>query len=415
MNHELIVDLHTHSRFSRATSPQCTLEGLYYWGKLKGVAIIGTGDFTHPLWLAQLQTKLEPAEPGLYKLKELFAHSLDQQLPASVRPHILRFVLTTEISTVYRKGGKTRKIHQLIVLPSLQTVIQLNQQLGRIGNLAADGRPILGLDAKELLRLTLTIDPNTCYIPAHVWTPWFGLLGSKSGFDSLTEAYDELAPYVRAIESGMSSDPAMNWRIAELADRTIVSHSDGHSPQNIGREATIVNCSLNYNDIIGAYRTNDQRLVGTVEFFPQEGKYYLDGHRKCGICFTPQQTKSHAGICPICQKSLVVGVSYRVEELATYPSQFLPPNRKQVEYIVPLPELVAHLIGIKNVKAKAVSGQCKQLYELFGDEFSILRTLPTALLHKAGFERLALAIEAMRCGNIHIRPGYDGVYGIISL
>jgi DNA helicase II / ATP-dependent DNA helicase PcrA len=413
---ELVVDLHTHSHFSRATSPQCTLEGLYYWGKLKGINIVGTGDFTHPTWFAEMQGKLEPAEAGLFKLKDESAALVNASLPASVRGNLLRFVLTAEIATVYPKGGKVRKLHQLIVAPSFATVAAINARLARLGgNLSSDGRPILLLDSKELLKIVLDTGPESLFIPAHIWTPWFGLLGSKSGFDSLAEAYDELTPHIHAIETGLSSDPAMNWRVPDLDGVTISSHSDAHSPQKLGREASVVQAQVNYRDIIGAFKTNDQRFIGTIEFFPQEGKYHLDGHRKCKVRFTPEQTKAHGGICPVCHRRLVVGVLYRVDELAKRPPGYVPATPKRTEYIIPLPEIVAELKGVRTVTSKAVVDECTRVYQTLGDEFTILRKLPTRHIRTAGFAPLARAVERIRAGQVVIEPGYDGVYGTVKI
>ncbi|HLZ14527.1 MAG TPA: endonuclease Q family protein, partial [Candidatus Saccharimonadales bacterium] len=345
---ELIVDLHIHSHYSRATSKNCNLEGLYRWGKLKGITIIGTGDFTHPAWFAELHEKLEPAEPGLFKLKDDLAEPIDKSLPPSVRGQMIRFVPSVEIATIYKKGERVRKLHQLIIMPSLQSVAELNARLERIGNLKADGRPILGLDSKELLRHALETDQRALYIPAHIWTPWFGMFGSKSGFDSIQEAYEELAPEIHAIETGLSSDPGMNWRVANLDGITVTSHSDAHSPQKLGREATVVQSALSYDDIVGAIKTNDARLVGTIEFFPEEGKYHYDGHRACNVRFTPAETKAHRGMCPVCGKPLVVGVENRLDSLATRPENYAPKNPKRVEYIIPLAEILAELAGAKS-------------------------------------------------------------------
>ena len=287
---EHVVDLHTHSHYSRATSKNSTLEGLYYWGKLKGIHLIGTGDFTHPEWFAEIREKLEPAEPGLFRLKAELADPIDASLPPSVRDRLIRFVPTVEIATIYKKGDRVRKLHQLIIMPGFKGVSELNARLERIGNLKADGRPILGLDSKELLRHALESDLTSLYIPAHIWTPWFGMFGSKSGFDSIQEAYEELAPEIHAIETGLSSDPHLNRRVENLDGIAITSHSDAHSPQKLGREATIVKAGLAYDDIIGGIKTNDARLVGTIEFFPEEGKYHADGHRACNIRFTPEET-----------------------------------------------------------------------------------------------------------------------------
>jgi DNA helicase II / ATP-dependent DNA helicase PcrA len=411
VNVEHVVDLHIHSHFSRATSKNCNLEGLYYWGKLKGIHIIGTGDFTHPEWFSELREKLEIAEPGLFRLKPELADEIDKTLPPSVRDNPIRFVPTVEIATIYSKGGKVRKLHQLVVMPSFKGVSELNTRLERIGNLKADGRPILGLDSKELLRLSLESDSDALYIPAHIWTPWFGMFGSKSGFDAIHEAYEELAPEIRAIETGLSSDPHMNSQIGHLQGIAITSHSDAHSPQKLGREATVVQAGLSYNDIIGAIKTNDDRLVGTIEFFPEEGKYHADGHRACDVRFTPEETKAAGGMCPVCGKSLVVGVQNRVAELADSE----PAHKKRVEYIIPLAEILAELKGTKSTAGKAVVADYHNVIERLGDEFSVLRNTPIAAIQEAGFPLLALAIERLRAGNVVREPGYDGVFGTIKV
>ncbi len=414
---ELIVDLHVHSHYSRATSKHADLAGLYYWGKLKGINIIGTGDFTHPEWFAELRDQLEPAEPGLYRLKDDLAQEIDQRLPETVRHNIIRFIPTVEIATIYSKGGKVRKLHQLLVMPSFEAVSEMNARLERIGNLKADGRPILGLDSKLLLGHALEADDRALYIPAHIWTPWFGLFGSKSGFDTLEEAFEELARNVHAIETGLSSDPGMNWRIKNLDGITVTSHSDAHSPQKLGREATIVRAELSYDSIIGAIRTNDERLVGTVEFFPEEGKYHHDGHRACNVRFAPEETRSHNGVCPVCGKPLVVGVNYRVGELADQNRApgFILKSPKQVEYIIPLPEILAELHGTKSASSVKVVADYERAYRVLGDEFSILRSLPIERIHDAGFPLLALAIQRMRRGDVVLDPGFDGVFGVIRV
>lgn len=415
--HELIVDLHIHSRYSRATSKNLDLPGLYRWGKIKGINIIGTGDFTHPSWLAEICGQLEPAEQGLFRLKPELAEEIDKSLPRTIRDNIIRFVPTAEIATIYSKGGKVRKLHQVIVAPSLQSVGEINSRLERIGNLRADGRPILGLDSKELLRLTLESDPNALFVPAHIWTPWFGMFGSKSGFNSIEEAFEELSPEIRAIETGLSSDPGMNWRVKNLDGLSIISNSDAHSLQKLGREATVIRSKLNYDDIIGAIRTNDERLVGTIELFPEEGKYHADGHSDCNICFTPEQTRAHAGICPSCNKPLVVGVNYRVGELAEVDrtTDYISSHAKQAEYIIPLAEVLAELHGVKSVSSKKVLADYERAYQTLGDEFSVLRQIPIDQIRSAGFPMLALAVERMRARDVVLHPGYDGVFGVIRV
>lgn len=412
---ELVVDLHIHSHYSRATSKDCTFEGLYRWGKLKGIHVIGTGDFTHPAWFGEMREKLEPAGQGLFKLKDELAHEIDRKLPPSVRSQQIRFVPSVEIATIYSKGGKVRKLHQLIIMPSFEAVSELNARLERIGNLKADGRPILGLDSKELLRHALEVHPDALYIPAHIWTPWFGLFGSKSGFDSLEEAYEELTPEIRAIETGLSSDPAMNWRVAGLENLAITSHSDAHSPGKLGREATLVQAALSYDDIIGALKTNDKRLIGTIEFFPEEGKYHFDGHRVCNVRFSPEQTRKHSGICPNCDKPLVVGVENRVAELAALSEGYRPKNARQVTYIIPLAEVIAELKGAKSTSGKAVAAEYHAIIEQLGNEFDVLRSVPVEAVEAAGFTLLATAIERLRKGHVVREPGYDGVYGTIKV
>jgi uncharacterized protein (TIGR00375 family) len=362
-----------------------------------------------------MRTNLEPTEGGLFRLKDELTAPVDAALPPDVRAQEIRFVPSVEIATIYSKGGKVRKLHQLIILPTFEAVSELNARLSRIGNLKADGRPILGLDSKELLRHALEVSPDALYIPAHIWTPWFGMFGSKSGFDSIKEAYEELAPEIRAIETGLSSDPAMNWRVDDLDGLAVTSNSDAHSPQKLGREATLVQADLSYNDIIGAIKTNDKRLLGTIEFFPEEGKYHQDGHRAHNVRFTPEETKAHGGICPVCGKPLVVGVDYRVSELAGRPTDYKPKNPKQVNYIIPLAEIIAELKGTKSTVGKAVTQEYREVIERLGNEFDVLRKVPIEAIEAAGFKLLALAIDRLRRGDVVRDPGYDGVYGTIKV
>ncbi|HET9412030.1 MAG TPA: endonuclease Q family protein [Candidatus Saccharimonadales bacterium] len=409
---EHIVDLHIHSRFSRATSKNSTLEGLYFWAKLKGIHILGTGDFTHPAWFQEIRAKLVPAEQGLFRLQPDIAAEIDKTLPPIVRDQPVRFVPSVEIATIYKKGERVRKLHQLVILPSFESVSALNARLERIGNLKADGRPILGLDSKELLRHMLQVDPEGLYIPAHIWTPWFGMFGSKSGFDSIQEAFDDLAPHIRAIETGLSSDPAMNSKVGNLDGIAMTSHSDAHSPQKLGREATVVRAGLAYSDIIGAIKTNDDRLVGTIEFFPEEGKYHLDGHRACNVRLTPSQTKETQGLCTACAKPVTVGVEHRLGELAT---RSQPQATKQVEYIIPLAEVIAELKGAKSITTKAVTTKYNEVLARLGSEFEVLRNVPINAINDAGFATLAMAIERMRRGDVLRDPGFDGMFGTIKV
>ena len=412
MNH--IVDLHIHSHYSRATSKNSNIEGLYYWGKIKGIHVQGTGDFTHPAWFSEMREKLESDGNGLYKLKDEIASEIDKKLPISVRDNPMRFALTVEISNIYSKGGKVRKLHNCIVVPDFATVSFINSRLERIGNLKADGRPILGMDSKELLKITLESHADSLFFPAHIWTPWFAMFGSKSGFDSIEEAFEDLAPEIKAIETGLSSDPYMNWRLSELQSRTILSNSDAHSPQKLGREANIICCDLNYKDIIGSIKTNDDRFIGTIEFFPQEGKYHYDGHRGCNIRFNPSETKKHNGLCPVCYNPLTIGVDNRIDEIANHPEGYKPAKHKQVEYIIPLIEIIAEMVK-SGTSSKKVLAEYERIYTTLGDEFSILRSLPIEEIRMRGFTELAHVIDRMRRGDVHIEPGYDGVYGTIKL
>jgi len=412
---ELIVDLHIHSKYARATSNKLDLESIYKWSKIKGINVIGTGNFTHPKWFEELNQKLEPAEDGLYKLKDTYAKDIDETLPENVRNTIQRFILATEISNIYTKNGKGRRLHNLVIVPSLEVASQINTTLGNLGNLKSDGRPIIGMDSKDLLKITLDSHPDALFIPAHIWTPWFAMFGSKSGFDSIEETFEELAPEIKAIETGLSSDPFMNWRVPELATRTIVSGSDAHSLPKLAREATVLNCNLSYAQLIGAIRTNDHRFVGTIEFFPQEGMYHHDGHRKCNFSCSPSETKKYNGLCPKCGKPLVVGVQYRVDELAQRPPDYFPTNHKSVEYVIPLVEIIAEIKGVKGINSKTVLSEYQKVYSKLGTEFDILRKIPVSVIQNAGFVQLAHAIKKLRTKDIYIEPGYDGVYGIVQI
>ncbi|MCK4985387.1 MAG: DNA helicase, partial [Desulfobacterales bacterium] len=313
---KFIADLHVHSKFSRATAKNLDLENLYIAAQLKGITVVGTGDFTYPAWFDEISEKLVAAEPGLFKLKDELARQCDTQVPPSCRSTV-RFILTTEISNIYKKNGKTRKNHNLVFAPDLDIARKFNAKLDKIGNIKSDGRPILGLDARNLLETLLETSERAFLVPAHIWTPWFSVLGSKSGFDSIEECFDDLTPHIFAAETGLSSDPAMNWRVSSLDDLTLVSNSDAHSPLNLGREANVFDTELSYSAIKTALKTGDpKQFLGTFEFYPEEGKYHIDGHRTCKISFWPATTIKHDGRCPACGKPLTLGVLYRVEELA---------------------------------------------------------------------------------------------------
>ena len=307
-----IADLHIHSKFSRATARNLDLEHIYIWAQLKGITVVGTGDFTHPEWYSQITEKLETAEPGLYKLKKDIARSCDEMVPSSCRAPV-RFLLSCEISNIYKKKDRTRKNHNLVFFPDLEQVQRFNARLDSIGNIHSDGRPILGLDARDLLEIVLETSDQGFLVPAHIWTPWFSMLGSKSGFDSIEACFDDLSSYIFAAETGLSSDPAMNWRVADLDNITLISNSDAHSPSKLGREANLFKGEMSFYAMRTAMQNGDKKqFAGTFEFYPEEGKYHVDGHRKCSIYFTPAQTQSHLGNCPVCGKALTLGVLHRV-------------------------------------------------------------------------------------------------------
>ena len=305
-----IADLHIHSHYSRATSKDCTPEHLDLWARRKGIGLVGAGDFTHPAWREELREKLEPAGSGFYTLKK------ELRIPDSAAGGASpQFVVTGEISSIYKKHGRVRKVHSLILLPGLEEAELVSRKLEAIGNIHSDGRPILGLDCQDLLEILLELCPRAVYIPAHIWTPHFSLFGAFSGFDSVEECFGHLAPHIHAMETGLSSDPPMNWRISALDRYQLVSNSDAHSPAKLGREANLFDTELSYDALREAIETG-KGLAGTIEFFPEEGKYHYDGHRKCGLCLAPAETQAYGGTCPVCGRKLTVGVSHRVEQLA---------------------------------------------------------------------------------------------------
>jgi len=406
------ADLHIHSKYSRACSKDCDLENLTWWACRKGISLVGTGDFTHPAWYDHLRQTLVPAEPGLYRLKPDLERTIARTLPPACQGEV-RFMLSVEISTIYKRGDRTRKIHHLVYLPDLDAVARFNAQLSRIGNLGADGRPILGLDSRDLLEITLEASPDGYLIPAHVWTPWFGTLGSKSGFDTVADCYADLADHIFAIETGLSSDPLMNWRVSELDRYRLVSSSDAHSPPALGREATVFECAMDYYAVREALRTG-QGFGGTVEFFPEEGKYHLDGHRACEVRLEPAQTRRHNGRCPVCGKPLTVGVLHRVESLADQPEGRIPDGAAPFRNLVPLPEILGeiHQVG---PKSKKVYGKINDLVSTLGPELSVLTEVPIDEISRVGGSLLGEAVDRLRRGQVIREAGYDGEYGVIRL
>jgi len=409
-----IADFHVHSKYSRATAKNLDLEHLYIAAQIKGITVVGTGDFTHPGWLSEIKEKLEPAEPGLFKLKESVSKICDDAVPRSCKA-VVRFILATEISNIYKKNDRTRKNHNLVFLPDLASVEQFNNKLDAIGNLKSDGRPILGLDARNLLEILLEVTEEGFLIPAHIWTPWFSLLGSKSGFDSIKDCFDDLTPHIFAVETGLSSDPAMNRRVTDLDGITLVSNSDAHSPFNLGREANRFNTELTYTSIKSAMSTGDpKRFLGTFEFYPEKGKYHFDGHRKCNICYHPRESLAHNTVCPVCNKPLTLGVLYRVEELADRENGIKPNTAHSFDSLVPLCDILSEIYKV-GPKSKKVSTNYDTAIKKLGPELKILRTLSPGELDQSGIPLLGEAIKRMRKKEIHISPGYDGEYGRVKI
>lgn len=406
---KMIADLHIHSRFSMATSKEGTPENLDFWARKKGISLIGTGDFTHPVWREELKERLVSEGNGLYRLRDEYVKEESRKFPGEGT----RFVVFGEISSIYKKNGKTRKVHNVILLPGLEAADAMAQRLEKIGNIHSDGRPILGLDSHDLLEMMLDVCPEGILIPAHIWTPHFSVLGAKSGFDSVEECFEELAPYIHALETGLSSDPAMNWRISKLDRYQLVSNSDAHSPSKLGREANLLDIDCSYEGLYRAIQTGEG-LEGTVEFFPEEGKYHFDGHRKCGVSLSPVEAERLGGICPVCGKKLTMGVDHRVEQLADRAEGFVKKDGKKYESLVPLPEVISTCMGY-SAASKKVQGCFEQMIQTLGTEFDILRNVPSEDIKSCAGERIAEGIENVRTGNVKRIPGYDGEYGKIEL
>lgn len=398
-----ILDFHIHSRYSRACSRNLELPKIAKACEVKGIDIVGTGDFTHPQWFASIKENLRECASGIFELQD--------------RSSKTKFILSSEVACIYKKGGKVRRLHHVLLAPSLEAAQNLNQTLVARGrNLASDGRPILGLDSKELLKMVLNISPDFEMIPAHAWTPWFALFGSMSGFDSIEECFDEMAPHIHAIETGLSSDPPMNWRLSALDRITFVSNSDAHSLDKLGREANIIEVpELSYAALIAAIRNKDRkRLLGTIEFFPEEGKYHLDGHRDCAVVLTPKETKREGGRCPKCKRPLTIGVMHRVEELADRPEGFTPPGVIPFYRMVPLKEVIADAfdVGVQSGRVQRIYEKCTRE---IGSEFSCLLKAPLGTVSQALGAEVAEGIARIRAGRVHVDPGYDGVYGVVKI
>lgn len=404
-----IADLHIHSRYSRATSKDCTPESLDLWARRKGIGIVGSGDFTHPAWRKELEEKLAPTGNGLYVLKDEYRIE-DPFLADTIQPH---FVITGEISSIYKKYGKVRKVHSLILLPGLDDAETISHKLEAIGNIHSDGRPILGLDCHDLLEILLELCPSAVYVPAHIWTPHFSLFGAFSGFDSVEECYGDLASHIHAMETGLSSDPPMNWRVSALDRYQLISNSDAHSPAKLGREANLLDISLSYEELAAAIQTG-KGLVGTIEFFPEEGKYHYDGHRKCGICLSPTDAEKYGGVCPVCGRKLTIGVSHRIEQMADRGEGHVKENAAHYESLVPLPEIIGASAGYSSASVK-VQREYQNMLKKLGPEFHILRDIPLEEIRSVSGILISEGIGRLREGKVTRIPGFDGQYGTIRL
>ena len=396
-----IADFHVHSRYSRATSKDMEVETLGKWAEIKGITVLGTGDFTHPSYFAELKTKLEPSDGNLLTLKNGSKN--------------VSFVLTAEVSNIFSQAGKLHKIHTLVFAPTLEVVEKINAKLGRRGKLSSDGRPTFGFHVKDLVKLVLDTSEECFLVPAHAWTPWFSLFGANSGFDSMEECFGDQAEYIYAIETGLSSDPEMNWRLSALDRIALISNSDAHSPAKIGREANVFNCDLNYNQIIKCLREKDHsKLLFTVEFFPEGGKYHYDGHRNCGILFSPSESKNNDNICPVCKRGLTIGVMHRVETLSDRPEGFVPEGAIPARHLVPLEEIIAEVLGC-GVNTVKVRREYEKMIAKGGNEFNILLYLSRDELTGLTQPNILEGIMKVREGKLKVIPGYDGVYGKISM
>lgn len=395
---EFVADFHIHSKYSRATSKDMDIPNLAKWAKLKGVTLLGTGDFTHHLWLQELKQHLNPQED-----KGLFLHEG------------IYFILSGEISSIFSQGGRGHRVHSMVIVPSFKLAEEVNKMLSFYGNLASDGRPIIGISCLKLAEEVFKISQDIMLIPAHIWTPWFSAFGSNSGFNSLEEAYGKYTEKITALETGLSSDPAMNWRLSKLDEFSLVSNSDSHSPSRIGREANVFNCELNYWEIKKVLETKDkEKFLYTVEFFPEEGRYHYDGHRNCGIRLTPQETKGHKGLCPECGRPVTKGVLYRVDELADRPEGFIPPNAIGYKSLVPLDEIISEVKEVGKQSKAVLKEYLDSVYAL-GSEFNIMVKVSEKELFSRLPERIAQGVKKVREKKLKILPGYDGEYGVIKI
>ncbi len=398
----IITDFHIHSKYSRATSKDMDITNIVKWADKKGIGIIGSGDFQHPKYFGELKNKLEPAEPGLFKLRKGQSKA--------------RVVLSTEISNIYKQGNKVRKIHTLIFMPDIYMAEKFSKFLSEKGNTDSDGRPILGFSVEELVSIVLDICPDAMIVPAHAWTPWFSVFGSKSGFDSLEECFGKYTKYIKAIETGLSSDPAANWRISGLDSVALLSNSDAHSPRKIGREANVFECSMDYYEIKKIIETKDRnKFLFTIEFFPEEGKYHYDGHRLCGVSYHPRESIAMKNKCPVCFKPLTLGVLHRIEELADRPWDYVPPDAIPQKHLIQLEEIIADALDMAP-QSKKVQYEYEKILSKCGTEFEVLLDFNEEILKKnISDQRIVDGIMKMRREKVNIIPGFDGEYGRISI
>ena len=410
-----LADLHLHSKFSRATSRDMTFDTMAHWAKVKGVSVLATADFTHPEWFFLTKEKLEPIGNGFFRLKSPQKPELEHLRSVPFAAGDVAFILSTEISFIYSKKGKVRKVHLLVLAPDLESVEKLNGRLAGLGNLRSDGRPILGLDAKAFVKMAADLCPKCVVIPSHIWTPWFSLFGANSGFDAIEECFEEMTPFIFALETGLSSDPPMNWRLSALDNYALVSNSDAHSPAKIGREANAFDTEFSYKGLVDAIRTRDPaRFLSTVEFFPEEGKYHFDGHRKCGVLFSPKESMAKNDLCPVCGKKLTIGVMHRVEELADRDEVRDAGLRIPYKNLVPLNEIIADACE-KSPDCQSVWDAYFRFIREFGNEHRILTEVSVSELSRLQPDRIAQGVERMRKGLVKIIPGHDGEYGVIRL
>ena len=406
------ADLHLHSRYARATSRNADLVELAWWARRKGITVLGTGDFTHPAWFQELKERLVPAEPGLFRLRDELDRDVVERLPPSCRGP-LRFLLAVEVSTAFHRDRRARRMHHLLYVPDLEAAAALNDRLGRSGNLTEDGRPTLAMDATELLEATLDSGDGAYLVPAHLWTPWVGVLSATTGFDSIEACYGELARHIFAVETGLSADPPMNWRVSGLDRFRVVSYSDAHAPSRLGREATELATELDYFAIRRALETGEG-FQGTVELFPEEGRYHLSGHRRCGVRLEPAEARKAGMRCPVCGKRLTMGVLQRVEDLADRPEGARPDGAAGCRNLIALPELVAEVKGV-GPTSKTVRRTVDAMIERLGPELPILERLPLDAIDEAGFPAEAEAVGMVRRGQVELTPGFDGEYGSFRL